>query len=113
MPTRKPNALLVGHHRLTVNHPPLHFGGATDRIDHARKFRQQPIAGGLDDPPVVLGDLRVDQLPAMRLEAFERAFLVRTHQPRIAHHVGGEDRGETAGGGHYSSGIPAFRKPVK
>jgi hypothetical protein len=27
------------------------------------------------------------------------AFLVRTHQARIAHHIGGEDRGETAVGG--------------
>src|SRR5580704_2397387 len=34
----------------------------------------------------------------MRLEAFERAFLVRPHQPRVARHIGGEDRGETAFG---------------
>src|SRR6516165_11467485 len=32
----------------------------------------------------------------MRLEALERAFLVRSHQPRVAGHVGGKDRGETA-----------------
>ena len=36
----------------------------------------------------------------MRLEAFERAFLVRPHQPRIPRHIGGEDRGETADRGH-------------
>jgi hypothetical protein len=48
----------------------------------------------------VLGDLRIDELAAQRFEAFERAFLVRPHQPRIPRHIGGEDRGETAGCGH-------------
>jgi hypothetical protein len=44
----------------------------------------------------MLGDLGIDQLPAMRLEAFEGAFLIGAHQTRIARHIGGEDRGETA-----------------
>ena len=42
----------------------------------------------------------MEELAAERLEAFERAFLVRPHQPRIPRHIGGEDRGETAAGGH-------------
>jgi hypothetical protein len=29
-----------------------------------------------------------------------RAFLVRAHQARIARHISGEDRGQTAGRGH-------------
>jgi hypothetical protein len=53
---------------------------------------------------VVLGDLRIDQLPAMRLQAFVRAFLIHPHQARIARHIGGEDRGETAGGGRRGHG---------
>jgi hypothetical protein len=32
----------------------------------------------------------------MRLEVLERPFLIRSHQPRIAGYIGGEDRGETA-----------------
>ena len=32
------------------------------------------------------------------------AFLVRTHQARIAHHIGGEDRDETTGGGGRGHG---------
>jgi hypothetical protein len=36
-----------------------------------------------------LADLRVDELAAMRLEAFVRAFLVLTHQARITRHIGG------------------------
>jgi hypothetical protein len=40
----------------------VHFGGATDRIDHARKFREEPVAGVLDNAALVLLDLRIDQL---------------------------------------------------
>ena len=49
---------------------------ASDRVDDARKFHQQAVAGALDDAAVVLGDLGVDELAPQRLEAFERAFLV-------------------------------------
>ena len=45
-------------------------------------------------------DLRLDQLTEMRLEALVRAVLVHAHQPRVARHIGGEDRGKTAGRGH-------------
>jgi hypothetical protein len=37
----------------------------------------------------MLADLRVDQLPAVRVEAFERALLIRPHQPRITGHIRG------------------------
>src|SRR6202021_584885 len=40
------------------------------------------------------------------------AGLVRAHQARVADDVGGEDRGEAAGGGHCS-GTPALRRPSK
>jgi hypothetical protein len=50
---------------------------------------------------LVLGDLRIDELMAQRLEAFERALLVRPHQPRIPRHIGGEDRGETTSGSDH------------
>ena len=50
----------------------------------------------LDDPAPVLADLRIDQFAQMRLEAFVCAFLIRAHQARIADHIRGEDRGETA-----------------
>src|SRR6266446_10864122 len=50
-----------------------------------------------------------NELAARRLEAFERSLLVRPHQPRIPLHIGGEDRGETAGGRH----CPAHPKGLK
>src|SRR5438094_463025 len=77
-------------------------GSAAHRIDDAGKFHQHAVAGGLDDAAVVLGDLRIEKLAAQRFEAFERALLVRPHQPRIPRHISGEDRGETAGPGHQA-----------
>jgi hypothetical protein len=77
--------------------------------DHTRKFRQQSVTGILYDPAVVLRDLRIDQFPEMRPQAFVRALLILTHQLRIARHIGGEDRGETVGRGHGWAGHPVRR----
>ena len=44
----------------------------------------------------MLPDLRIEHFAQMRLEAFVGAFLVGAHQARIAHHIGGEDRGQTS-----------------
>jgi hypothetical protein len=54
------------------------------------------MLGEADHPSlaVALGDLRIEELAAQRFQAFERALLVRPHQPRIPRHIGGEDRGE-------------------
>ncbi len=57
---------------------------------------------------MVLGDFRIEELAAQRLEAFERPLLVRPHQPRIPRHIGGEDRGKAAGLAHDAS--PAARR---
>jgi hypothetical protein len=47
----------------------------------------------------MLLDLRIDEIAEMSSQPFVRALLIRPHQPRIAGHIGGEDRGETTGGG--------------
>ncbi len=44
----------------------------------------------------MLGDLGIDQLGAVRLEARKRAGLVRLHEAAVADHVGGEDSGKLA-----------------
>ena len=85
--------------RVPLGHRLLHRDPAADRIDDARKLHQHAVAGGLDDPAVMLGDFRIEEFPAQRFETFECAFLVRPHQPRIAGHIGGEDRGETPASG--------------
>jgi hypothetical protein len=86
----------------------MHLGGAADGVNDAREFQQHPVAGRLDDAAGMLADLRVDELAAMRLEALVRAFLVHAHQARIARHIGGQDRGETADSGHFSPGAIKF-----
>jgi hypothetical protein len=95
-----------------AHHRALNFAGATQRIDHTGEFRQRPVAGRLNDPVVMLGEFRIEELVTQRLEVFERAFLVRPHQPRITGDIGGEDRGETASCSH-SSGSPALRRPSR
>ena len=38
----------------------LHLDGAVQRVDDARKIRQQAVAGRADDPPAMCRDQRVD-----------------------------------------------------
>ena len=76
--------------------PVLDRGRALDRIDHARELDQHAIAHQLDDAAVVLGDLRLDEVLAQRLEARVRARLVGRHQPAVADDVRSQDRGEPA-----------------
>jgi hypothetical protein len=58
----------------------------------------------------MLAYLRVDDLAAMRLEAFVCAFLVPAHQARVARHIRGKNGGKTAGRGHFRQIV---RRPIK
>src|SRR5438270_766792 len=77
-------------------HPALHGNGAGDRLDDARKFDQEAVAGRLDDAALVLGDQRVDQLAAQGLEARQSAGLAAAHEPAVAGDIGSEDRRQPA-----------------
>src|SRR6516165_7637210 len=66
------DAALRNRRRVALGHLRLHFAGATQRIDGAAEFDQQTVAGGLDDPPVMGGDLRIHQLAPDRLEPWAR-----------------------------------------
>jgi hypothetical protein len=103
-PDAEPDALLIGHLGLAVDHPALDLQSASHGVHHTGKFGQQPVAGVLYGTAPVFPDLRLDQLPEMRFQAFVRPLLIRAHQARVAGHVGGEDRGEAADGGHLSVG---------
>jgi hypothetical protein len=56
-----------------------------------QRSRTQPIGrpGSLYGAAPVLADLRLNQLPKVRLEPLMRPFLIRPHQARIPRHVGG------------------------
>jgi hypothetical protein len=63
------DALGLGHVRLAFGHAPLDQHGTARRVDDARELGQQAVAHGLDDAALVLGDQRLDELGAERLEA--------------------------------------------
>jgi hypothetical protein len=56
---------------------------------------------------------RIEELAAQRLEAFERALLVRPHQPRIPRHIGGEDCGEAADRRHVLPAVAWFNQAYR
>jgi len=100
------------HNRTSIplDHCLLHRDRAAHRIDDAGKFDQQAVASGLDDAAVMLGDFRIEELAAQRFQTFKRTLLIRPHQPGIPRHIGGEDRGETAGLAHSAAPV-ASRRP--
>jgi hypothetical protein len=75
-----------------------------DGADHRAELDQHPVAGGLDDPPAMLGDERISG-HAMLAYCPRRARLVVAHQPRVAGHIGGKDRGETASTGCFMASL--------
>ena len=81
---------------VALAHLALDLSGAGDRIHHARKLDQHAVAGQLDDATLVLGDLGVEKLLAMRVERRERRRLIDAHEPAVADHVGGQNSGQTA-----------------
>ena len=75
------DAIVRRHTGVALSHLVLHFDRTAQGIHHAAKLDEQPVAGGFDEAALVLGDFRIEKLAAQRLEAFERAFLVRALMP--------------------------------
>jgi hypothetical protein len=84
-------ASVSGHISVALGHAALDVDGAPYRVNHADEFHQHPIPGRLDDAAPMLGDLGVDQVPAMPLELAKRPLVVGAHQPAIAGHIAGQD----------------------
>ena len=87
---------LFGDAGVALGQAALEDDGAFDRIDDAAELRQQAVAHQLEDAAVMLVDLRLEQLLAVRAQPLERPGLILLHEPAVADHVGGEDRGEPA-----------------
>jgi hypothetical protein len=88
--------------RIALAHPALHCVGATKCINDTAELDQQSVARRFEEPAVMRGNRRINQVASGCPQCCESAFLVLTHQPRIARHIGGHDRGETADSGHRS-----------
>src|SRR5262249_49092200 len=95
----KADAALLWCVPIAVEHAALDFGGTAHRIHDVAEFDQHAVAGGLDDTAAIFGDLRVDEVTAVRLQPAERALFIFSLQPRIARDIGGEDGYQTAGCG--------------
>ena len=80
---------------IAVDDTPLRLDGTLHRLDRAGELDQQTAAGCLYDATVMLRNLWTYELTPMSLQAFERAFLVRSDQARVAHHVSGERHDKT------------------
>src|SRR5205814_9410237 len=62
-----------------------------DRLHDALELDEATVARRLDDAPLVLGNLRIDQLAAMGAQPRQRAGLVLAHQTAVAGDIGGEN----------------------
>ena len=71
----------------------LHLDGAVQRVDDARKIRQQAVARGADDPPAMRRDQRVDGA-AEPSERLMRARLILAHQAAETDHIRMQNGGE-------------------
>src|SRR5437870_6744916 len=88
----KVDALFRENTGIALGHATLHVDRAAHRVDHTGEFQQQTIAGGLDDPAVVLCNLRVDELPPVSLQSRQGGAVVAAHEKGITHHIGRDDR---------------------
>lgn len=87
----------------------LECEGAASSLDGAAELRQHGVTAGAEDPAFVPGDQCADGL-VPRAEGFQRDFLVRAHEARIALHVvAGEDGGQLASNPLLCRGSIFFR----
>ena len=52
---------------VALGKPALHVDGRSHGLDHAAELDHRPVAGALDEPPVVDGDGGVDEVAAQAL----------------------------------------------
>ena len=85
---------------VAFDHRPLDFNGAVHRVDNTPELDDRAVAGALDDASAMGGDSRVDQIAAEAAQARKCPVLVGSGKPRIADHVGHQDRGQFSGLAH-------------
>jgi hypothetical protein len=62
------DAFIRRRHGIPLGHSSLYLGRATQRIDHTAELDEQAVACRLDEPAVVRGNHRIDQLGSDRPE---------------------------------------------
>jgi hypothetical protein len=74
----------------------LNLDGAPQSVHYTVKLDQHPITHGLNDTPMVAGDLSLKDVAEISVEARPRPFLVSLGQSPIADAIGNQDGGEPA-----------------
>jgi hypothetical protein len=87
---------LLGHVGIALRHRVLDLYCALDGLNGARELGQQTVAHQLDDAPMILGDLGVDQLFAMGLQCRQRARLILSNKAAVTDYVCGQNGGKPA-----------------
>src|SRR5262249_53827793 len=103
------DALCLWHAGIALRHPALNLDRATQCFDDAFEFREDAVAGALDDPSAMLVDLGVEELASVGFQPRERALLVGAHQSAVAGDVSrenGRERPYDSLGGHL--GMPCL-----
>jgi hypothetical protein len=88
---------------IAIDHRPLDFNSAVHCVNDAAELDDRAVAGALDDAAAMHRDGRVDQVAAKGPKASEDTIFIRTRKPRIADHVGHQDRGQFSGLAHGAS----------
>src|SRR6516162_4850168 len=106
----KLDSLVRRYRRVALGHAGLQLGCTAQRIYHTAELDEEAVTRCLDEPAVMSGDLRIEQLSLYRLEPLEGTALVHPDQARVTCHIGSEDGGEAAGRAHGAS-LAARRRP--
>src|SRR6185437_7983076 len=86
---------MLGYRCVAANHVLLDYDAGPDCLDGAVEDGDEAVAGGFDEPAVVLPDSGFDEVALDPLDAGVRPFFVDLHQSAVAGDVAGHDRSKT------------------
>src|SRR5829696_6500474 len=72
----------------------LHRDRTADRVDHAHKLDENPIAGRLDHATAVCSQLGIDALSPQRTQSVERALLVAFDKATVFRNIADQNSGQ-------------------
>ena len=77
---------------VALDHRPLDFNGAVHRVDDTPELDNCAIAGALDDPAVVHGYGRIDQIATEAPQPRQCAILIHAREPAVADNIRDQNR---------------------
>ena len=80
----EPNAIVCNCLSVALDHGLLHLYSTAHSLDRSGEPDEHTVVGGFQNPTVMLGNLGIDDLAAMRLQAFDPALPASCYQAGIA-----------------------------